>query len=136
MNIVFDDEKTYAGSGGGSNRHTPKLAFLLPAVPGPSPQEVVLFSGVSIPGVCRVLTEKCHKNGKWSYTTWEVKVADGVEAWTNRGGQVSALGGEGAPKEKTSWLVATWDAVTVPTGVFRALCPTHAGRLDENDKPV
>lgn len=38
----------------------------------------LLFSGESIPGVCRVLNSDYTKNGKWSHTTWKLQLPDGV----------------------------------------------------------
>lgn len=38
----------------------------------------VRFEGKSIPGVCAVISERFKKNGKWSGTTYSIRVADGV----------------------------------------------------------
>ena len=127
--ISHDDELTYAGTGGGSNRHRAFLHLEKDGVFHP-------FDGKSLPGVCRVVGDNYKKNGKWSYTAWTLQLADGVVAWTNRGGALRDL--SGLVPERASYVNAkTWADVPAPlVRVLRALCPNASARLDEADKPV
>lgn len=125
--LVFSDELVWAGSGGGSNRHRPRLVFQAAA-------GIVPFEGRSIPGVARVLTSEYCPNGKWSYTTYRLSLAPSVTAWTNAGGRIARLGRNGGLEARhlTRWA----DAASVPQDVVRRLFPRLAARLDEADQPV
>ena len=39
------------------------------------------FAGESIPGVCQVVSRSYKKNGKWSYSTWEVELSSGLKSF-------------------------------------------------------
>ena len=133
MDIEFKDELTYAGTGGGSNRMTPRLFLQQGETFHP-------FAGASIPGVVRVLKDHYKKNGKWSYTTWNLRIAEGVTGWVVAGGEVREAGkpsyGEGAGR-RASYLAATWAEIPEEMRpVVRACCPKSTARLDENETPV
>jgi hypothetical protein len=135
--IKFDDELTHAGTGGGSNRHHPVLYFRRGAEPP------VKFDGTSIPGICRVDRDSFHKNGKWSFTTWWISIADGVTAWRLSGSWIESVNDlvDGRPRVRLNrWEAISWaevDAVGVPREVARAIAPkTLADRLDANAQPI
>jgi len=130
MKFQFRDELVYAGFGGGSNRMTPKLYLQ-------TNEEIHQFKGVSIPSVIRILTDRFHKNGKWSYTTWQLQSGEGVRVWRVQGGFLTELqdGKETNPirfLDFTSWNEVPEDAKKV----VRIALPKTSARLDENEKPV
>ncbi|NCC41917.1 MAG: hypothetical protein EOM21_21405, partial [Gammaproteobacteria bacterium] len=43
---------------------------------------IVEFRGESIPGVARVVKEDYTENGKWSHSTWQVELAEGIAGFT------------------------------------------------------
>ncbi len=45
-------------------------------------QLVFKFGGVTVPGAVTVLKENYSKNGKWSYTEWEVEPCEGATILT------------------------------------------------------
>ena len=45
-------------------------------------QVIFEFTGKGIPGAVTVIKEDYEKNGKWSYSTWTVELADGMDAFT------------------------------------------------------
>ncbi len=126
--LKFDDELTYAGIDGGSNRHRPRLLLQ-------KGEALVEFAGSSIPGVIRVDGEQPVKNGKWSYTKWELSVASGVLAWTQRGGKIRPLNVDDGPSTDYQ-RVTRWADVTVPEAVVRHLASLTARRLDLNELEV
>lgn len=139
--IEFDDELTYAGTGGGSNRHTPFLWFV-------NGEEMMKFRGQSIPGVCRVVRSEYHKNGKWSYTDYVLDVAPGIEAWLGKGGLFGRLmrpdelpenqkSGGMDRRTMLNWnTVERWEEVKAPTALVRAAFPKTSARLDENEAAI
>ncbi|MBI4356494.1 MAG: hypothetical protein HY559_01255 [Gammaproteobacteria bacterium] len=54
---------------------TPKLFLVL------SNGNIVKFQGENIPGILVVKSSKYQKNGKWSNTTYQLEIADGVGVW-------------------------------------------------------
>jgi hypothetical protein len=135
--IRFTDELVYCGQGGGSNRHTPRLALVQPGKPP------VLFEGRAVPGVVRIDASKYYKQGKWSYTDWTLTLAPGFEAWTQRGGTIRRLdvGGEDVARESRLYHdCLTWAELKEVSGasedIIRLLVPKTAERLDANAQPV
>lgn len=129
ITITYRDELVYAGTGGGSNRHRPALDLEKDGV-------FHEFKGASIPGICRVVRDEYKKNGKWSYTTWTLQLAEGVHAWTNAGGRLADLGGLCTLTAPLT-LAATWADVPEPLHrVVRGAYPRTTQRLDEADKPI
>lgn len=141
--IEFSDELVYAGTGGGSNRHTPFLWFWFW-----DGLRAVKFAGKSIPGTCRVVRSEYHKNGKWSYTDYAIDAAVGVEAWLGKGGLFGRLmrpdellesqrpGGIDR-RTMVNWnTVERWEQVNAPINLVRAAMPKLSARLDENEAPV
>lgn len=128
----WNNEQTYAGTGGGSNRHTPALHLYAPGARCP----VVRFEGVSIPGLVRIESSHYKKNGKWSFSSWTLRTAEGVQAWTNRGGSFYEV--TGADEFKISWHeVTSWEQIPEHLRpVFRVVCPNSSQRLDDNARPV
>lgn len=136
--VEYSDELVWAGTGGGSNRHTPTLIFFNPLT-GEKP---VKFLGASIPSVCRVVREKYHKNGKWSYTEYVIDVAPGLEPWMLKAetlGRVIPASDTARtwydPKTATNrYNVTSWSEVKSPEAVVRFF--KFARQLDENEMPV
>lgn len=127
--ITHKDELVYAGTGGGSNRHRPVLHL-------EKDGQFHEFKGASIPGVCRVIRDDYKKNGKWSFSTWTIQLADGVQAWTNAGGRVADLSGLCALTSPLT-MAATWADVPEPLRrVVRSIYPNNAQRLNEADAPI
>lgn len=54
-----------------SDRGQKKMLFIKDGV-------IYNFSGKNIPGVVVVVTEAYHKNGKWSYSDYKLKLAEGI----------------------------------------------------------
>ena len=92
----------------------------------------VKFFRNTIPGFCIVQNSEFHKNGKWSYTKWEILVHAGVTAW-----EMSSPYLSNSP---------TWESVydqdphvprEIPLEVVKEVChiefPKGAQKLDERD---
>jgi hypothetical protein len=128
--IQHSNELVHAGSGGGSNRHAPKLLLRSPD------GKMQVFSSASIPGVCRVLHEDYKKNGKWSHSVWTLQLAPGVQAWTNAGGTLREL--SGADDTSLRYLEAkTWaDVPPSLRPIVRLIRAKTTERLDANEQPV
>lgn len=101
-----------------------------------SDDRCVIFSGDSIPGVCRVLAAEHCKDGKWSRTTWKIRIASGVGAWTIDGpGFVRDLR---TNKWENFYTAISWQAIAeaCPREVLRLLSPKQAERIDQAELPV
>ena len=97
---------------------------------------IVEFTGKTIPGVCRVLRWDYLKNGKWSHSTWQVELEQGVRAaglsqdwetgrWTNE------LTWEGALEDFAKRLgveLPEWESAV--ERFVRACFPKVAAELD------
>ncbi len=106
--------------------------------------EVILFRGESIVGVVVVSGTDYTKNGKWSYTTYRLQLADGVryvamrDGW-NTGRFTEGLGEAVGRKTPDTWLqVAEALGVSVPSVMkFLRVCrPKAAEVLDETERAL
>lgn len=131
MEFSFANELVYAGTGGGSNRMTPRLYFQATGL-------IYEFKGQNIPGFVRVLSDSYKKNGKWSYTTWRLRAGAGVKVWRVQGGYLSELSHEGKEVEPFCYIgLNSWDQVPAAMrDVFRVALPKTTARLEENEQPV
>lgn len=130
MEFQHSDEQVWAGYGGGSNRMTPKIYLQARG-------QVVPFTGQSITGFVRVLAERFHKNGKWSYTDWTLRAGEGVRVWRNKGGSLYEVIGGKDTNGICHVDLKSWEGVPLDAQeVMRAILPKTSARLDENEKPV
>ena len=106
--------------------------------------EVIPFRGESIKNVVVVRGTDYTKNGKWSYTTYCLQVADGVryisgrDGW-NTGRFVEGLGDAVGRKTPDTWSqVAEALGVSVPSTMrfLRAWRPRAAEALDETESAL
>lgn len=106
--------------------------------------EVIPFSGVGIPGVVAVRGTDYTKSGKWSHTTYRLRLADGIRHIAGRSGWetgrfVEGLGAAVGCKTPDTWA-ETADAlgVSVPSAMefLRSWRPLAANKLDEVEQSL
>lgn len=104
---------------------------------------VIPFTGVSIPGSVAVVGTSYVKNGKWSHTTFRLKLADGVRVIPGRDGWgtgrfVEGLGAVLRLSTDTWTDVAAALGVSIPSAMafLRAWRPRAAEALDEVDRAL
>lgn len=113
-----------------------RVAFLVFVKEG----ALISFSGVSIPGVCAIISEAFSKNGKWFHTTYQLVLVAGVTAVQGRVGWGTGLMSEGVATATNlpanSWAEIAAALGATPSSVqawVRKSAPRSASTLDERD---
>ncbi len=130
MRIEYSNEK-------GSRGRAPFLLFM-------RGDEVIPFNGNNLVGVVVVVGTDYTKNGKWSYTTYRLQLADGIRHIVGRDGWetgrfVEGLGSAVGCKTPDTWTdTAKALGVSVPSAMefLRAWRPKAAAKLDEVEQSL
>jgi hypothetical protein len=101
-------------------------------------EEVLKFEGATINGVVAILGMDWKKNGKWSHTTYRLRLADGVRAIAGRMGRETGGLADGIRAATGAERCDTWGEAALAIGVSRAAAerlvrrfwPDDAGRFD------
>lgn len=80
-------------------------------------EEIVAFTGETIPGFVVVRGTNYKKNGKWSNTTYRLTLADGVREISGRAGWESGLFVEGLGRATSNSTPDTWTDLAKCLGV-------------------
>jgi hypothetical protein len=106
--------------------------------------EITLFQGENLPGVCVVRGTDYTKNGKWSHTTYRIQLADGVRAISGNDGWETSRFVEGLGAACQVKTPDTWEEVSKTLGVstpsamgfLRSWRPKAAEKLDEVEEAL
>jgi hypothetical protein len=106
--------------------------------------QVLSFRGSDIPGVCAVVGTDYKKDGKWSFTTYRLLLAEGVSAVPGRAGWETGRFTEGLGSAMGCKTPDTWSEVAGLLGVsvpscmswMRVSIPSAAERLDKVEEAI
>lgn len=106
--------------------------------------EVIPFSGKFISGVVVVRGTDYSRNGKWSYTTFRLDVANGIRCIAGRDGWETARFTEGLASALRCKTPDTWSDVAAALGIsvpstmefLRTWRPEEAGHLDQVEESL
>jgi hypothetical protein len=106
--------------------------------------EVIPFSNKTIVGVAVVRGTDYFRNGKWSYTTFRLQLADGIRHIAGRDGWETARFTEGLASALRCKTPDTWQdvanalGVSVPSAMefLRSWNPQEAATLDEVEQSL
>ena len=121
--IDFSDGETYTGNGGGSSRRPAMLVFLSDGVAVP-------FVGKSIPGVCRVMTSRNLKMGRWSHCEYQLKVAG--DGYLFEGGWIRSVPG----RMPLAQVFHALDFAGIPEPIWDVIDAANAARIRQAALPV
>ncbi len=112
---------------GRGNDSPPRLYFVN------SQNKYIKFTGQTIPGFCIVQNSHFTKNGKWSYTEYQILLHAGVTAW-----EMSSPYLANPNTWEEVYSADPWVPREIPLEIVKEVCylefPKGASKLDERDK--